>query len=110
LKAGRIHITIPFHCFNTLKPFIFCSPSMADPLVIVGAAASVPGVVEILDKAASTLHELYNHWKELKEADFIPINFIAPTPFIALESALGRLQEWMNTDMDEPHHQLVMDL
>jgi len=83
---------------------------MADPLAIAGAAASVPDIVKLLDKTVSTLHELHNRWKKLNEADFISINFIAPTQFIALESALGRLQEWMKTDMDEPHQQLVMDL
>ena len=83
---------------------------MADPLVIAGAAASVPDIVKLLDKTVTILHELHNHLKKLKEADFIPINFIAPAQFIALESALVRLQEWMKTDMDEPHQQLVMDL
>lgn len=70
----------------------------------------MPGIVELLDKTVSTLQELYNHWNELKEVNFIPINFIAPAQFIALESTLGRLQEWMNTDMDEPHQPMVTDL
>jgi len=78
---------------------------MADPLTIIGAAASVANIVELLGKTVSTLHTLLSRWKE---ADFTFINLIAQ--LTALKAALSKLQEWMDTDMDEPHHQLVMDL
>jgi len=78
---------------------------MADPLTIIGAAASVAGIVELLGKTVTVLHTLHSRWKE---ADFTLINLIAQ--LTALKAALSKLQEWMDTDMDEPHHQLVMDL
>jgi guanine nucleotide-binding protein G(i) subunit alpha len=77
---------------------------MADPLTIIGAAASVAGIVELLGKTVGVLHTLHSRWKE---ADFTFINLIAQ--LTALKAALSKLQEWMDTDMDEPHHQLVMD-
>jgi guanine nucleotide-binding protein G(i) subunit alpha len=81
---------------------------MADPLTIVGTAASIAGIVEALAKTVSTLHELHSRWKQ---ADFIFINLIAQ--LTALKAALGKLEEWMASDLDksqDPHHQLVMDL
>jgi len=53
----------------------------------------------------SALSELHNQWKQ---ADFIFINLIAQ--LTALKAALSKLQEWMDADIEEPHHQLVMDL
>jgi guanine nucleotide-binding protein G(i) subunit alpha len=78
---------------------------MTDPLTIIGAAASVANIVELLGKTVGTLHTLHGRWKE---ADFTFVNLI--TQLTALKAALSKLQEWMDTDVDEPHHQLVMDL
>ncbi len=78
---------------------------MSDPLSIIGAAASIASIVELLGKTVSTLHTLHCRWKE---ADFTFINLIAQ--LTALKAALSKLQDWMKTDIDEPHHQLVMDL
>jgi guanine nucleotide-binding protein G(i) subunit alpha len=85
--------------------FILSPKAMADPLTIIGAASSVASIVELLGKTVSVLHTLHSRWKE---ADFTFINLIAQ--LTALKAALSKLQEWMGTDMDEPHHQLVMDL
>lgn len=78
---------------------------MADPFTIIGTAASVASIVEILVKTVSTLSELHGRWKL---ADFTFINLIAQ--LTALKAALNKLQEWMDADMEDPHHQLVMDL
>ncbi|OBT69586.1 hypothetical protein VE03_00846 [Pseudogymnoascus sp. 23342-1-I1] len=78
---------------------------MVDPLTILGAAASISSIVDLLGKTVSTLQTLHSRWKE---ADFTFINLIAQ--LIALKAALSKLQEWMDTEVDEPHHQLVMDL
>ncbi|OBT78646.1 hypothetical protein VF21_02237 [Pseudogymnoascus sp. 05NY08] len=78
---------------------------MVDPLTIIGAAASIASIVDLLGKTVGTLHTLRSRWKE---ADFTFVNLVAQ--LIALKSALSKLQEWMDTDVDEPHHQLVMDL
>jgi guanine nucleotide-binding protein G(i) subunit alpha len=78
---------------------------MADPLAIISAASSVASIVELLGKTVSVLYTLLSRWKE---ADFTFINLIAQ--LTTLKAALSKLQEWIDTDMDEPHHQLVMDL
>lgn len=81
---------------------------MADPLAIIGTVASVAGIIEVLAKTVSTLHELHSRWKQ---ADFIFINLVAQ--LTALKAALARLEEWMSAGLTEgqnPHHQLVMDL
>jgi chlorite dismutase len=78
---------------------------MADPLSITGAAASVASIVKLLGKTVGALHTLHGC---RKEADFTFANLI--TQLTALKAAVSKLQEWMDTDMDEPHHQLVMDL
>jgi hypothetical protein len=78
---------------------------MADPLTAIGAAASVASIVELLGKTISGLHMLHSRWKE---ADFTFSNLISQ--LTTLKVALNKLQEWMDVDIDEPHHQLVMDL
>jgi guanine nucleotide-binding protein G(i) subunit alpha len=78
---------------------------MADPLTIIGAAASVVQIVEVLAKTLSRLSELNERWKQ---ADYTFINLIVQ--LTALKAALNKLQEWMDADIDETHHQLVMDL
>lgn len=79
---------------------------MADPLTIIGAAASVASIVEVLVKTVNAIPELHSRWKQ---ADMSLVNLIAQ--LTALKAALNKLQEWMDTDLDEPHHhQLVMDL
>jgi len=78
---------------------------MADPLNVIGAAASVASIVELLGKTIRGLHTLHSCWKE---ADFTFSNLISQ--LTTLKVALNKLQEWMDADVDEPHHQLVMDL
>jgi len=78
---------------------------MADPISIIGRAGAVANIIDVLAKTASTLRELHNQWKH---ADFTLVNLIAQ--LTALRAGLDKIQEWMDTDMVEPHHQLVMDL
>jgi len=78
---------------------------MADPLTIIGTAASVANIVEILVKIVGTLNELHSQWKK---ADLTFISLIAQ--LIALKAALNKIQEWMDGNDGESHHQLVMDL
>jgi hypothetical protein len=78
---------------------------MADPVSIIGAASSILGIVEVLCKSISTLHELHSRWNE---ADFTFINLVSQ--LTALKAALYKLQEWIDSDMADLHHQLVIDL
>jgi membrane-bound ClpP family serine protease len=78
---------------------------MADPITIIGAAGAVANIIDVLGKTINALRELHNRWKE---ADFIFINLIAQ--LTALKAALNQIQEWIDSDVVEPYHQLVMDL
>ena len=78
---------------------------MVDPVSIIGAAGSILGIVEVLCKSISTLHELHSRWNE---ADFTFINLVSQ--LTALKAALYKLQEWIDSDMADLHHQLVIDL
>ncbi|KAF4625325.1 hypothetical protein G7Y89_g12839 [Cudoniella acicularis] len=78
---------------------------MADPLSIIGAAASIAGIMDLVGKTVSTLRELHGQWKE---ADFTFLNLISQ--LTALRAGLDKISEWMEVEMGEPHHQLVMDL
>jgi hypothetical protein len=79
--------------------------TMADPISIIGTASSVASIIDVLVKTVSTLRELHNQWKQ---ADLTLVNLIAQ--LTALKAGLDKIQEWMDTDMVETHHQLVMDL
>ena len=61
---------------------------MADPLNVIGAAASVASIVELLGKTIRGLHTLHSCWKE---ADFTFSNLISQ--LTALKVALSNLQE-----------------
>jgi guanine nucleotide-binding protein G(i) subunit alpha len=78
---------------------------MADPLTIIGTGSSVVGIIEVLAKTMSRLGELKERWKQ---ADFTFINLIAQLS--ALKAALNKLQGWIDSDVDETRHLLVMDL
>jgi membrane-bound ClpP family serine protease len=78
---------------------------MADPITIIGAAGAVANIIDVLGKTINALRELHNRWKE---ADFTFINLIAQ--LTALKAALNQIQEWIDSDVVEPYHQLVMDL
>jgi len=78
---------------------------MADPISIIGTAGALATIIDVLVKTVTVFRELHDQWKE---ADFTFINLIAQ--LTALRAALDKIQEWLNTDVAEPHHQLVMDL
>ena len=78
---------------------------MADPLTIVGATGTIFTIVDVLCKAIHTIQELVDEWKE---ADSTLMNLAAQLS--ALKAALIKLEEWTNAEVENPHHQLAMDL
>lgn len=78
---------------------------MADPLVIIGAAASVVSIIDVLARSISTVRELRDQWKD---ADFTILNLVAQ--LTALKAALTKIKEWTDTELAEAHHQLIMDI
>jgi guanine nucleotide-binding protein G(i) subunit alpha len=78
---------------------------MADPITIVGTAAAVANIIAIAKKTIELLCDLHTRWND---ADFTVLNLIAQVT--ALKTASCKIQEWIESDLAEQHHQLVMDL
>jgi hypothetical protein len=78
---------------------------MADPISIIGATASVLSIIDVLAKTIGALHSLRDQWKDADMA-LQSLN----TQLSALRAALEKIKEWMESDVDELHHQLVLDL
>jgi guanine nucleotide-binding protein G(i) subunit alpha len=65
----------------------------------------VANIIDIVCKTVNMLRDLHNQWKQ---SDFALTNLISQ--LTALKAGLNKIQEWMDTDLAEPHHQLIMDL
>ena len=78
---------------------------MADPLTILGTAGSVATIIGVLGKTISAVSELKSEWKD---ADIAVITF--EMQLITLKAAFTKIKEWTDTNFEDPHHQLVMDL
>jgi guanine nucleotide-binding protein G(i) subunit alpha len=78
---------------------------MAELVAVIGTAGAVANIIEVLGKSVKTMHAIRSEWKE---ADLTFPCFDAQ--FNALEAALTKVQEWSNTDLSDPYHELVMAL
>jgi hypothetical protein len=101
-SASLISISTPFQCTQNVYPL---TKSNGRPLNHHRRSLICSKHRGTTWQTVSVLHTLHSRWKD---ADFTFINLIAQ--LTALKAALSKLQEWMDADMDEPHHQLVMDL
>ena len=78
---------------------------MADPLTVFGAIASSIQIIDVLTKATSILDTLRVQWQS---SDIALLSLTSQLG--ALSAALSKVQEWMESGVEEVHHQLVMDL
>ena len=78
---------------------------MVDPISLIGTAGSVANIIEVVAKAINTVRELVN---EYKDADLRFLSLVSQ--LTALRAAFDKILEWMDLDIGDPHHQLVMDL
>ncbi|KAJ4290969.1 hypothetical protein N0V90_010165 [Kalmusia sp. IMI 367209] len=78
---------------------------MADPLTVIGGVASTVQIIDILTKAVAVLNTLRAQWQS---SDIALISLTSQLG--ALSAALSKIQEWMESAIEEVHHQLVMDL
>ena len=78
---------------------------MTDPITIIGTAGAVANIVELLNSTISSLRRIRAQWKD---ADLVASSLVAQ--LTALKAALGRIQDWMQSENEDPHHQLIMDL
>jgi hypothetical protein len=79
--------------------------TMADPLTVLGAIASSVQIIDVLTKATSMLDTLRVQWQS---SDIALLSLTSQLG--ALSAALSKIQEWMESGVEEVHHQLVMDL
>jgi len=78
---------------------------MADPISILGTAGAVVGIVDLLAKTIRRVSELRAQWKIV---DAVVATF--ELQLIALNTALTQIKEWTNTNTEDPHYQLSIDL
>ena len=78
---------------------------MADPVTIIGTAGAVSNIVELLNSTISSLRRLCAQWRD---TDLIFLNLVAQ--LTALKAALSKIQDWAQSESEDPHHQLIMDL
>ena len=78
---------------------------MADPITIIGTAGAVSNIVELLNSTIGSLRRLCAQWRD---ADLMFLNLVAQ--MTALKAALSKIQDWAESESEDPHHQLIMDL
>lgn len=78
---------------------------MADPLTIFGAVASTVQIIDVLAKSIAALDTLRTQWQT---SDIALLSLTSQLS--ALSAALSKIQEWMESGVEEMHYQLVMDL
>ena len=76
-----------------------------DPITIIGTAGAVANIVEVLGKTINSLHEFQKQWRD---ADFTLAVLISQLG--ALRAAITKIQQWVDIEFSDPHHQLTMDL
>ena len=77
-----------------------------DPVTLIGTAGAAANIIQVINSAVASLNQLHRQWKD---ADFTFMHLAAQLG--ALRIALGKLQEWMESENeDSQHHQLIMDL
>lgn len=78
---------------------------MADPLTIFGSVASVLSIIDVLTRVSQGLIDLRSQWKG---ADVALLSL--HSQIRSLRAALVKINQWMKRDVEEVHHQLIMDL
>ncbi|KAH8655289.1 G-protein alpha subunit-domain-containing protein [Xylariales sp. PMI_506] len=78
---------------------------MTDPITIISAAVTVASIIEILGKSISRIAEFRSQWQD---ADLTMLSL--ESQLAALNAALNKIYDWADSNCDNPHHQLVMDL
>jgi hypothetical protein len=78
---------------------------MAEAVAVLGAAASVVSIIDVLARCIGTVRDLRDQWND---ADLIVHNLV--TQLVAFKAALTKIKEWSDSDSAEKHHQLKMDL
>lgn len=78
---------------------------MADPITILSTAGAVANIIDALGKTINTIGELQSQGQD---ADPAVLNL--ESQLVALNTALNNINAWAESTLEDPHHQVVMDL
>lgn len=78
---------------------------MPDPLSVIGSVGALCNIIDVVGKTISTINQLHSQWKD---ADLTFLSLA--TQLVALRAALQKIEEWTDNDVQDFHHQLIMDL
>ena len=78
---------------------------MAEVCAILGGVGSIFSIVNGISKVVGTISDLQTKWGEA----VLTLLSLA-SQLIALRAASTKIQEWIDQDLQDTHHQLVMDL
>lgn len=78
---------------------------MAEALAVIGCAGAICNVVDGISKIISIITELRTRWED---ADLTLLSLASQ--LTALRAASTKIQDWISQDLQDAHHQLVMDL
>ncbi|KAF2826134.1 hypothetical protein CC86DRAFT_406431 [Ophiobolus disseminans] len=78
---------------------------MAEILGVIGSVGAIINIIDGTTKAISAISDMRGQWKD---ADLMLGSL--RTRLTTFRAALRQIQEWRDSDLSEPHHQLVMDL
>ncbi|KAH7392970.1 hypothetical protein BKA66DRAFT_567695 [Pyrenochaeta sp. MPI-SDFR-AT-0127] len=78
---------------------------MAEALAILGCAGAIFNVVDGISKIMNIITDLRARWED---ADLTLLSLASQ--LTALRAASTKIQDWISHDLQDAHHQLVMDL
>jgi hypothetical protein len=78
---------------------------MPDPLCVIGSMGALCNIIDIVGKTISTINKLRLRWKD---ADLVFL--CLATQLVALRAALQQIEDWTDNDVEDFHHQLIIDL
>jgi hypothetical protein len=78
---------------------------MAELLGVIGGVGAVINIIDGTSKVISAMSDLKSQWKDAHLTLFSLTSQLS-----AFQAALQRIQDWLNDELPESHHQLVMDL
>jgi hypothetical protein len=78
---------------------------MAEVLAVVGSIGAIANIIDATSKVISAISDIQTQWKA---ADLTILSLASQLS--AFRAALRRIQEWIEAERLQPHHQLIMDL
>lgn len=78
---------------------------MAEALAVLGGLGSIFSIVDGISKVIGMISDLRTKWDD---ADLTLLSLASQ--LTALRAASAKIQEWIDQDLQDAHHQLVMDL